>query len=843
MEATSQANYNTQENEADNGFLNLQFFIKSFILNWQWIALSVFICLCLAVLYVRYTSPVYQVDAKVLIKDDDDNKFRRSSNNIQAAANLGFMSNTDGFDNELEVLKSISIFEGAVRDLKLYVNYKVEGRVKDRVIYKNTPVLVDLDAAHLDTLSGAVAMEISKRGSTYMVEGQCELYGSDHSVPFKASGSLPMTIKTKAGTVTVVKNAESHYDWKNNRSIKVSILNPKNVAVAYSGGLGVSALSKTTTIANITYNDIIPERGVDLLKQMIVVYNRLANIDKNEIAVRTEEFINQRLEKINSELGSTDSKIKDYKQNNNMVDLTATASLSAQNTDRTEKELTDIGMQLMLLESIKEYANMPSNKYQTMPSNIGLTDPVATSLISQYNTIALKRNQLLSSASELSPNVTSLTGQLDELVLSIKRAVDQAIRNTKIQQNTLLASYNKYSSKVTKTPEQERYLTEIGRQQEVKSSLYIMLLAKREENSITLAATADKGKLIDTPVLRGKVRPKTSLVLLLSLLCGFGIPFVILIIREMTRFRVESHEDIAKITDKPIIADIAVANDSAKTKGEIVVRENRNNQMEEIFRGMRTNLQFMLKDNQNVIMFTSTVSGEGKTFVAANLAVSFALLGKKVLLVGLDIRRPRLATLFELEDDKRGISTLLTHDNPSLEDIKSQIISSGINKNLDILMAGPVPPNPAELVSRPSLDHIFTLLREEYDYVVVDTAPVGLVSDTLQIGRITDVTVCVCRADYTEKSALAELHSIAEGGKLPNMCIAFNGIDMSKRKYGYAYGYGRYGKYSKYGRYGKYGKYGRYSDGYGYGYGYHSYGYTSYHSSHYGNPNDDSIKQ
>lgn len=840
MEATNQANYNTQENEVDNGFLNLQFFIKSFILNWQWIALSVFICLCLAVLYVRYTSPVYQVGAKVLIKDND-NKDSRSS--IKAAANLGYMSTTDGLYNELEIMKSKSIFEGVVRDLKLYVNYKVEGRIKDRAIYKGTPVFVDLDAAHLDSLVGILSLDVSKRGNTYMVEGQCEFNGPDNAVPFRASGSLPMTIKTKAGTVTVVKNAESHYKWDKNRSLNVCILNPKNAAVVYSGAFGASALSKSTTIANLTYNDIIPERGIDLLKQLVVVYNRFANIDKNEMAIRTEEFINDRLLKISNELGSTEGQIKDYKMHNSLVDVAANAGLATNNADQIDKQLTEVETQLLLLEGLKELVYSSSNKYQVMPSNIGLTDQGATSLISQYNNIVLNRNQLLTSASELSPNVVALTAQLDELTVSIKHAVDLAIKNTKIQKSSLLASYKKYSTQVTNSPEQERYLTDISRQQQVKSSLYIMLLAKREENSIALAATADKGKLIDAPVLMSKVYPKNSMIYLIAFLCGFGIPFVILIVREMMRFRVESHEDIAQFTDKPIICDIPVANELAKTKGEIVIRENRNGYMEEIFRGMRTNLQFMLKDNQNVIMFTSTVSGEGKTFVAANLAVSFALLGKKVLLVGLDIRRPRLATLFELEDDKRGISTLLTHDNPSLEDIKSQIISSGINKNLDILMAGPVPPNPAELVSRPSLDHIFTMLREEYDYVVVDTAPVGLVSDTLQIGRITDVTVCVCRADYTEKSALAELHSIAEGAKLPNMCIAFNGIDMSNRKYGYAYGYGRYGKYSKYGRYGKYGKYGRYSDGYGYGYGYHSYGYTSYHSSHYGNPNDDSIKQ
>jgi capsular exopolysaccharide synthesis family protein len=259
----------------------------------------------------------------------------------------------------------------------------------------------------------------------------------------------------------------------------------------------------------------------------------------------------------------------------------------------------------------------------------------------------------------------------------------------------------------------------------------------------------------------------------------------------------------------------------------------------------------MLKEDEKVIMFTSSTSGEGKTFNAANLAVSFALLGKRVLLVGLDIRKPRLAELFEINDHHHGITTLLVKDNVSWEDVQGQILSSGINKNLDLLMAGPIPPNPTEIVSRQSFDEIFQILRSEYDYIIVDTAPVGLVTDTLQIGRIADVTCVICRADYTEKSAFRIINDFSINNKLPGVCIAINGIDMSKKKYGYAYGYGRYGKYGKYayrgyGRYGKYGSYYGYNS-YGYGgygsYGYHSYGYGSYANSHYGNPEDDSVKK
>lgn len=820
-----------KEEVQENGFLNLQFFLKTLILNWQWILLSLVICIGVAVFYIRYTSPVYEVTAKILVKEDDP-KMSRNANSIQAAANLGLVTNSDGFDNEVEVLKSVSVAEGAVRDLKLYVNYESEGRLRNRPLYyKYSPVLVDMDVAHLDTLNGSVRLEISHSGKVCNVKGECYVGPKKHVLEFEKSGVLPLRIPTKLGAITITANNEAKGEWKENKSIFASIYNPTKVAEAYAKSMGVSPLSKTTTIASLDHKDVIAERGIDYLKQISIVYNRLANIDKNEVAVRTEQFINQRLEKINNELGQTDGKIENYKRSNNMVDLVASAGQAVTNSDAAEKQLVEVGTQLMLLESLKEYINIPANKYQAMPSNVGLEDPAATALISQYNTAVLERNKLLNTASAMNPTVISVTSQIDDMVSALKRALDQAIKNTKIQRDIMQQSYSKYSNKVSESPQQERILTEIGRQQEVKSSLYIILLQKREENSISLAATADKGKLLDQPISLGKVQPKSAMIFLIALILGIGIPFGILILREMMRYRIEGHDDLAKLTTRPIIADVAVANESAKTRGEIVVRENKNDRMEEIFRGMRTNLQFMMKKDQNVIMFTSTVSGEGKTFVASNLAVSFALLGKKVLLIGLDIRRPRLAALFELrgENDK-GITTLLTKEQPTLEEIREQIVSSEINPNLDILFAGPIPPNPAELVSRSSLDDIFAVLRKEYDYVIVDTAPVGLVSDTLQIGRIADITVSVCRADYTEKAAFTEVCALADAGKLPNMCVVLNGIDMSKRKYGYAYGYGRYGKY------GHYGKYGNST------YGYHSYGYGSYQSSHYGNPNDDSVK-
>ncbi len=812
--------------QEETSSINFQTIYTAVILHWKWFVLSLIICMGCAMIYLRYKTPVYQAYAKLLIKDDDS-RGRGGKSGVLTTSNLGIMSNSTGIDNEMEILSSLSIAQQAVRDLKLYVNYSLEGKVKDHLIYNSEPISVDLDPSHLEKLNYPISLEINRRGSSYTVTGEYlnPKTGVTNSIE-KTITSFPTRIDTKTGIITLQSNGDRGL-LPEGRALKVTILSPKSVAAKYAGSLSVSQTSKTTTIAELVLKDESPQRAVDYLRQLAICYNRQANEDKNEIAVRTEEFINGRLEKINAELGSTEGSLEEYKKRNNMVELKMNAAQAVQNQDVYSQKLAEANTQMALLNSISEYLNDPSNKYQTLPSNVGLSDASATSLIDKYNDIVITRNRLLRSASESSPTVTPLTAQLDDLTSSIKRAMIQARKSMEIERNNIANMYGRYASQTNATPEQERILTQIGRQQDVKSGLYLMLLQKREENSISLAATADKGKLIDDPQYMGKVSPKNSMIMLIALIMGLAIPAGVIFIVNFMRYKIEGHDDVAKLTSLPIIADVAIASETAKTKADIVVHENQNNQMEEVFRSLRTNLQFIMAENEKVVLFTSSTSGEGKTFTAANLAVSFALLDKKVVLVGLDIRKPRLAELFEINDHQHGITNLLTQPDPTAADVKKQILKSGISNNLDILMAGPIPPNPAELVARKSLDQVIDILKETYDYVLIDSAPVGLVTDTLQIGRVANATVLLCRADYTPKEAFGYINDLAKEKKLPNMCVVINGIDMSKKKYGYYYGYGRYGKYGRYGH-----KSGTYGSSYG-----------NYTSSHYGDVNDTSVKQ
>lgn len=849
MEETKNLELGSGQEQEEKSAIDFQLIYSTLILNWKWFVLSLIVCLGMGYLYLRYTRPQYQATAKLLIKDDDQNKSRGMGNSmIQNAANLGFISNSNGIDNEIEILSAQDLATQAVIDMKCYVNYYHKGTFKDQLVYKEQEVNVDLDLAHLKKLNAPIKLKIEKDGNKYLVTGSYYIpvdAFSSQKEPVKIEktlASLPASINTRVGTLSFTKNG--NFKLKDGECLKAIIVTPDMAASGYAKALTVSQTSKTTTIAELVLKDEDPQRSIDYLNTLIKVYNRQANEDKNEISYRTEQFINQRLEKINSELGSTEGQLESYKKRNNVVEMKLNATAAIANSDTYAQKLQEANTQVELLNELGKYMNEPGNKYQPIPSNVGLTDESSTELINEYNQIALNRNKMLHSASESSPTVTPLTAQLEDLTKSIKRAMRQAKLGMEIQRNSIAHQAAIYANQIGNSPEQERVLTQIGRQQEVKSGLYLMLLQKREENSISLAATADKGKVIDAPSLVGKVSPKSSIIMLIALVLGLAIPAAILFLIEFFKYKIEGHEDVMKLTMIPIVADIPMASDAAKKEGkaDIVVHQNKNNLMEEIFRGLRTNIQFMLKEGEKVMLFTSSTSGEGKTFVASNISISLALLGKKVVMVGLDIRKPRLAELFQIDNHHKGITNLIVHDHNTWNDIQKQIISSGINNNLDLLMAGPVPPNPGELVTRASLDDIIKQLKEHYDYIILDTAPVGLVNDTLQLGRLANISVYVCRADYTPKASFGMINGLNEEKKLPNMCLVLNAVDLSKKKHSFYYGVGKYGKYGKYGNYGSYGSYGKYGKYGKYG-TYGQYGsYGNYSNSHYGNANDNSIK-
>lgn len=788
-----------QEQEEQSA-LDFQTIYSTLILNWKWFLLSIVLCCALAVAYVKLAPKVFQSSTKILIKDDESKKSGGAAGAAAAAMSnlsLGFMSSSNGIDNETEILNSRFLVQQTIKNLKLYAEYKHGGMLVDTLIYAKQEVNVDMDTTSLKQLNAPMKLTITREGGIYHVKGKyfkpidAETFEKTPYEINKTLAKLPAQIRTKAGTLTLTQNPV--YELKEGTELKVEMISPFKASKEYFKRLTMNQTKKTANTVELTFNDESRERGVDFLNGLIDAYNYQANIDKNEIQKRTEDFINSRLAKISTELTGNDTNLEKYKQKNRMVDIGLNAKQAVLSSDQFDQELNKANMQVELLNEIGKYMDQPANKYQPIPTNVGLEDESATALIGQYNSLALTRKQLLHSASEDSPVVTPITAQLEDLMTAIKRAMFQARINMKIQRNSIADMASKYEKTIGVTPEQEKALTQIGRQQSVTSGLYLMLLQKREETSMSLASTADKAKIIEPAAFVDKVSPKGIIALLIAFILGVAIPAGIIYLRELLRSKILGHDDVEKLTQLPIIGDIPTASANG-SKGNIVIQENKSNLMSEIFRGLRTNLQLAGDDKEKVFIVTSTTTGEGKTFIASNLAMSLALLEKKTIMVGLDIRKPRMAELFSIGDRQHGITNILANEECNWEEVKAQIVASGVNHNLDLLTAGPTPANPGELMVRKSLKQTIALLKEHYDYVIIDTAPVGLVADTLQLSKLADRTLFVCRADFSTKSSFTYINKLDEQKKLPNISIVINDIDLSKKKFAYSYGFGKYSK-------------------------------------------------
>ena len=788
-----------QEQEEQSA-LDFQTIYSTLILNWKWFLLSIVLCRALAVAYVKLAPKVFQSSTKILIKDDESKKSGGAAGAAAAAMSnlsLGFMSGSNGIDNETEILNSRFLVQQTIKNLKLYAEYKHGGMLVDTLIYAKQEVNVDMDTTSLKQLNAPMKLTITREGGIYHVKGKyfkpidAETFEKAPYEINKTLAKLPAQIRTKAGTLTLTQNPV--YELKEGTELKVEMISPFKASKEYFKRLTMNQTKKTANTVELTFNDESRERGVDFLNGLIDAYNYQANIDKNEIQKRTEDFINSRLAKISTELTGNDTNLEKYKQKNRMVDIGLNAKQAVLSSDQFDQELNKANMQVELLNEIGKYMDQPANKYQPIPTNVGLEDESATALIGQYNSLALTRKQLLHSASEDSPVVTPITAQLEDLMTAIKRAMFQARINMKIQRNSIADMASKYEKTIGVTPEQEKALTQIGRQQSVTSGLYLMLLQKREETSMSLASTADKAKIIEPAAFVDKVSPKGIIALLIAFILGVAIPAGIIYLRELLRSKILGHDDVEKLTQLPIIGDIPTASANG-SKGNIVIQENKSNLMSEIFRGLRTNLQLAGDDKEKVFIVTSTTTGEGKTFIASNLAMSLALLEKKTIMVGLDIRKPRMAELFSIGDRQHGITNILANEECNWEEVKAQIVASGVNHNLDLLTEGPTPANPGELMVRKSLKQTIALLKEHYDYVIIDTAPVGLVADTLQLSKLADRTLFVCRADFSTKSSFTYINKLDEQKKLPNISIVINDIDLSKKKFAYSYGFGKYSK-------------------------------------------------
>ena len=811
---------NEENREEEHRGFNLAALWKIVVLHWYWIVLSTIVALGAAFSYLKYTRPVYASNMKILVKDEDS-RSRMYRGGQLALESMGVISNSNGFDNELEILTSSNISQRVIKSLKLYVSYELDGRLRNHELYKNNPYIVDMPENQLVDLHSLIQLKIDRQGDGVHVAGEIYVPRAKEPILFERSvKELPGSFNTPVGTITLQRNPGVGAELPK-QTMYATIMPLEYAAKAYGSRLSVSASSKTTTVAVLNYLDTQPERAIDYLNELFRSYNEDANEDKNEVALKTEEFLKNRISAIREELDATESNLESYKKKNELINLTNDASNALNKLTEYQKEQVELETQLNLVTALLDYVDDPRNAFNVVPSNLGLKDADMSNLLNKYNDYVLQRNRLLKSSSPENPYVKRLTAQLEEMWPTIRLSLKSVRENILTQKRSAEDQYNLFSRRVGEAPTQERSLNNIIRQQEIKVELYLMLLQKREENYISLNSTAAKARVIDDPRSTGQVSPKTKVILLGALVLGLCFPVGLIYLLGLLRYRIEGREDVEMLTKIPVLADIPLAPKSLDGELSLAVRENSNDMMEEAFRGLRTNLRFVLSEKENVIACTSCIPGEGKTFISTNLAMSLALLGKRVIIVGLDIRKPRLVKLFGLSSDHRGITTFLSSDSGDFQDLDKQIHHAVLNPNLDVLPAGVIPPNPGELISREQLDHAIALLREHYDYVIVDTPPVGLVSDTLSAARVADMTIMVCRADYSPRNNFQLINALHHDNKMPKITLVLNGIDLKKRKYGYYYGYGKYSKYGKYGHYGHYGHYG-------------VYGHYGSHSSHDG---------
>lgn len=805
-------NNTTPENPEENSF-NLYEIIFKYLVYWPWFVVSVLVCLVLAFVYLRYQAPMYNVTASVLIKEQDsrNRSMGAAGGALEALQSMGGFSMSNNFENEVEILKSRTLIKKVITNLGLYIT---TGEKRffgySTPLYKTSPLEIYMSPEEAERLEDGVNLNLTYTSDNHLKAKAEYVLNEEEFEIEKSFDKLPAVFPTPVGVISVTVKDSLLTEWQkeNNGDLRLeaSINSPTAVAKIYGENLSVEATSKTTTIAQMALKNTSRQRAIDFINCLVAFYNQDANDEKNEVAMKSAEFIEDRIQIINQELGTTETQLADFKQKSGLTDLTSDAKLALEENSKYEQLRIENQTQIRLVEFLRDYINNPANTHEVIPANVGLQDQDLTQLIDKYNSMLIERKRLLLTSSETNPAVVNMNTGIEATRHNVQTTVASVLKGLQITKADLERQARKFEGRISNAPQQEKEFLSMARQQEIKAQLYIMLLQKREENAITLAATATNGRIIEEALPdKYPVSPKKKMVALAALVLGLAIPVGFVYLRDLLKYKIENREDVERITNVGILAELPKC--ATPEKGAIVIRENKNDIMEETFRGLRTNLLFMLGKDDKVVLFSSTQPGEGKSFVAGNTAVSLAFLGKKVIVVGMDIRKPGLNKVFNLSRRAEGITNYLS--DPENVNLFDMVQHSDISPNLDILPGGPVPPNPTELVARDVLDNAINQLKSRYDYVILDTAPIGMVTDTAIIGRVADMCVYVCRADVTPKAGYEYINVLKNEHKFPKLATVINGIDMSKRKNSYGYG-------KKYG----------YGKGYGYGYGY-GYGFEA----------------
>jgi len=747
--------------EDDPRYTDLRVLIAKYFYHWPLFLLGLVLALVIAFTYIKEANSVYKVSATILVKDE-----KKVPQEKEALQELNQSSSPKNAETEIQILKSTELIRRVVTDLNLWVNYSYGSGFNVKDIYNSSPVnfllLQEPDFKQLKTIE-----------VTVLDHDKYQVTGSDaktRTVKFNE------TVNDDLGRWLLKPTA--FIDQYIGKIIKISVNSADNVANSYVKALDVHLLDKATPTIGLSLNDEVPQRGKNILNYIIKSYNETTSSEEKRATESTIKFIDNRLASLTGELNSAEEDVEGYRSSQGLTDINSQSKVYLENVQTNDIKLNEVNVQLNVVEGIEHYVNSTSNN-ENPPATIGISDPALNSLIEKVSQLQLKRSALLATT----PIGNPVFEPLDKQITTTKNAIKQTIGSIKSSLLTtkreLQSFNNKFESSIRNIPGQERQFVGKKRQQSIKENLYVYLLQKREEVSLSYASTLADARIVDKANIEEIVWPKTSLILVIALLCGFGIPFLLILIRFSLKNKVGDKREIESALNAKILSEIS------DNETDVNVLEHSANLVSEQFNYLRTNLYYLHENvtgRGRVTLFTSSISKEGKSFISANLSVSLARVGRKTVILEMDLRKPKISSVFNLPKGPPGISEYLSSDI----DISTIVQPSGI-ENLDVIGCGHIPPNPSELLEKNRLEQLVKTLRATYDDVLIDSPPLHLVTDAFIIARVADVSLYVIRQGYTGKSELSFIRDIKEDLKLPKMNIIFNGVTTGKYGYGYKY--------------------------------------------------------
>lgn len=753
--------------------------------HWLWFALCCTLFLTGAFFHLRYTTPQYTTTAKIMLTED-----KTVAPQTAVFQDLGIGGTTKKIDDEIQIITSRRVISNVVKKLKINMQYFTQGSVHELEIYPYYPVNLSFIASDsiVNKAKFTFYVDINSESSfTFWMENDesnAKTYPFGKSVPTPVGDVIitpPSYVKKFVGQV-----------------VKIKVIPVETITQNLKNSIGVSPINEYSNVIQLSINHAVNEKARDILNTLIAEYNQQTIDEKALVAKNTADFISQRIDLIATDLADVDNTVERFKTGNRLTDITSEADIYLSTSSQNEQELVSAGTELTMVNFMKDAVNT-KGKYETVPSNVGLSDPTISNVTAKYNELILERQRLLKSSNEKNPVVVNLDQQIDGLRETLKQSLNNMGNSLNIRVNNLRNQGARLNSRISSVPGQERELRDIQRQQQIKEALYLYLLQKREESAIAMVTTAPDAKIVDAAFSQSDtpVTPKKKMVYLAALLLGLAIPFSVIYIKDLLDNKVHNKEDLEKLLyGVPVLAELPRVQD----KKESTIQPNDRSVLAESFRILRTNLDYYIRrDNtqnrkSHIIFVTSTINGEGKSFTAFNLALTLSYSNKRVLILGADVRNPGLNLFMHGSLSEKGLTEYLSEPlNES--DIISNLYAD--DNLLDIIHSGKIPPNPAELLMSNKIESLFNYLRAKYDYIVVDTAPCMLVTDTLLISKFADHTVYVTRSEYTEKKMMSFTRELFEAKKLNNMLLVVNDVNATNFGYGAKYGYGYYGSTKK----------------------------------------------